>query len=486
MQQPAPGITLLGLGPGNPDLLTRQAWKVLEASEEIYLRTRQHPVVEALPASLRLHSFDSLYEGGESFAAVYAQIIETILALARRPQGVVYAVPGHPFVAEMTGPEIARRARAEGLSVQVIEGMSFLEPVFTALHVDPFPHTALVDALELAVAHVPPFPPNVPAVIAQIHSSMVAADVKLTLNALYPDEHPVQYLHAAGTNHEVVENLALFEIDRSPHIGLMTVLYVPPLGVASSFEAFQEVMAHLRAPDGCPWDREQTHQSLRASLLEETYELLEALDAEDMPGMQEELGDLLLQVVMHSQIASEEGEFTMAGVLQGINTKIVRRHPHVFGDVKLDGVQGVLKNWELLKAGERAANNQAEKSLLDGVALALPALVQADQYQQRAARVGFDWPNIQGVLDKLDEELGEVHSAENVEEQANEIGDLLFAVANLARWYKVDPESALRKANARFRKRFTYIEAAARLQGRAVSDLSLEEMEGVWQQAKKL
>ena len=317
--------------------------------------------------------------------------------------------------------------------MRVVEGLSFLEPLFTALGIDPFPSVALVDALEVAAAHVPPFPPSVPAVIAQIHSKMVAADVKLTLNALYPDEHPVFLVHAAGTHNELVEHLALYEIDRSPHIGLLTVLYVPPLAPSTSFESFQEVMAHLRAPDGCPWDQEQTHQSLRASLLEETYELLEALDAEDAQGMQEELGDLLLQVVMHSQIASEEGDFNMADVLHGINSKIVRRHPHVFGDLEVEGVEGVLKNWEALKAGERAANNQVEKSLLDGVALALPALVQADQYQQRAARVGFDWPDVQGVLDKLEEELGEVHAAQDAEQRANEIGDLLFAVANLAR-----------------------------------------------------
>lgn len=478
-------ITLLGLGPGDPALLTRQAWEALESAAEIYLRTRQHPVVESLPSHLRLHSFDDLYESAETFEQVYEQIVQQVLELGRRPGGVIYAVPGHPFVAEATAPEIARRARSQGMSVRVVEGLSFLEPVFTALGLDPFPHLTLIDALQLAAGHVPPFPTGAPALIAQIHSRMVAADVKLTLMSLYPDEHPIRLVHAAGTSQQVVEELALYEIDRSSHIGLLTALYLPPLAPQTSFEAFLEVVAHLRAPDGCPWDREQTHRSLREDLLQETYEALAAMDAGDVEGMREELGDLLLLLLLHTQIASDEGEFTIADVLSGIHEKIVRRHPHVFGDVQIRDEQHLLQNWERLKAQERVENGKAEASLLDGVPLALPALAQAEQYQKRAARVGFDWPDVQGVLDKLVEELHEVHQAAEGEERAREIGDLLFAVANLARWYKVEPESALREANARFRQRFTYIERTAREQGRSLADLTVEEMEALWQQAKK-
>jgi tetrapyrrole methylase family protein/MazG family protein len=479
-----PGITLMGLGPGSADLLTRQAWQILESVPEVYLRTRQHPAVAGFPSQLNVHSFDDLYENGENFEAVYAQIVERVLTLAHRPEGVVYAVPGHPLVAETSSLEISRRAKQEGIPVRVVEGLSFLEPTFTALGIDPIAHTALVDALDLTTVHVPPFPPSAPAIIVQVYSREVASDVKLTLMATYPDEHPVKLVHAAGTVDVQVESLALHEIDRSSQIGLLSSLYVPALEPETSFEAFQEIIAHLRAPDGCPWDREQTHLSLRPSLLEETYELLSALDAEDIDGMREEFGDLLLQIVLHAQIASEYGEFDMTDVLRGIHTKIVHRHPHVFGDLELRDKQGVLQNWERLKEQERAANGKAEASLLDGVALAQPALVQAEQYQRRAARVGFDWPDIQGVLDKLDEELAEVHSAQDARARAAEIGDLLFAVVNLARWNDVDPESALREANARFRKRFFHIEQAAKAQGRSISDLSIDEMEAFWQEAK--
>ncbi len=479
------GSTVLGLGPGDPGLLTRQAWQILESSLEIYLRTRKHPVVDSLPADIQIYSFDDLYEASQTFEEVYEKIVQHVLELGKRPQGVVYAVPGHPYVAEATSPEIIRRARAEQLPVRVVDGLSFLEPVFAALEIDPYPNLALVDALELVASHVPSFPTSFPALIAQIHSPAVAADLKLTLTSLYPDEHPVKLVHAAGTAQQLVENLALYEIDRSPHIGLLTALYLPPLGANTSFEAFLEVVAHLRAPEGCPWDREQTHLTLRADLLEETYEALAALDAADSQGLREELGDLLLLILLHSQIASDNGEFTIADVLRGVNTKIVHRHPHVFGDVQAADAGTVLKNWERLKAEERLSQGKSEASLLDGVSLALPALVQAEQYQKRAHHVGFDWPDVQGVRAKLDEELQEVDAAVGEAEQSDEIGDLLFAVVNLARWFHLDAESALRESNARFYKRFSSIEAAARSQGRAVSDLSLDEMEALWQKAKK-
>ena len=483
-----PSITILGLGPGGAELLTRQAWQVLETSTELYLRTRHHPTIAGFSPHLLIHSFDELYETHASFEAVYAAIVEQVLALGRRPQGVIYAVPGHPFVAEATSPEIARRARLEDLPVRIIEGLSFLEPTCTALGIDPLPHTALVDALQLAEAHVPPFPPDAPAIIAQVHSQPIASELKLTLMEVYPDEHPVQLVHAAGTPEQVIESVRLYEIDRSPHIGLLTSLYLPPMAPGSSFEAFQEIIAHLRAPDGCPWDREQNHQTLRTNLLEETYEALTALDANDPRGMQEEFGDLLLQIVLHAQIANEYGEYRMAEVIQHIYDKIVRRHPHVFGDVQVDSIGHVLQNWEKIKAAERKAakeDGEAAKGLLDGVALALPALSQAQEYQARAARTGFEWPQVQDVVDKICEESQEFINAPDHAERVYEIGDLIFALSNLARHYHIDAESALRETNARFKRRFGHIEQTAHQQGKALSDFTLDEMLALWQEAKR-
>ncbi len=481
------GITILGLGPGAATMLTRQAWDWLSNCHELYCRTRQHPVLDELPAEIKVYSFDDLYEQGDSFETVYDQIVHQVLALGQRPGGVTYAVPGHPYVAEATSPEIVRQARGLGIPVHIIEGLSFLEPTFTALEIDPYPALALVDALTLSNGHVPTFPPDSPALIAQIYSALVAAEVKMTLLETYPDQHPVKLVHAAGTPAEQVEMLALYEIDRSPHLGLLSSLFLPPLGMDTSFEAFHEVIAHLRAPNGCPWDREQTHLSLRKHLLEETYEALDALDQEDMPGLAEELGDILLQIGLHAQIASEEGDFNLTDVVKGINAKLIRRHPHVFGDWKVDGVSKVLQNWEKLKEAEREANGTAEaKGLLDGLPNALPALAQAQEIQDRAARVGFDWPTIDPVWAKVAEEIGEVREAKDPEARADELGDLLFAVVNLVRWHRVDSETVLRSSSQRFRTRFSYLEKRARQSGASLSEMSLAEMDRWWEEAKGL
>lgn len=478
------GITILGLGPGDPKLLTREAWDLLNIIPEIYLRTRHHPTIAGFPTKLIVHSFDDIYENGESFENVYRRIVDQVIELGQRSEGVVYAVPGHPFVAEATSLEIARKAEEIRLPLRIVEGISFLEASFAALQVDPLPETSVVDAFDLARAHFPPFPPSAAAMIAQIQSPQLATEVKLTLMASYPDEHPVKLVHGAGTSQSSVESLPLYMIDRDQEISSLTSLYLPPLGENTSFEAFQELVAHLRAPDGCPWDREQTHQSLRKHLMEEAYEVLTAIDENDPSALREELGDLLLQIVLHAQIASEYGEFNMTEVLRDIHVKLIHRHPHVFGDLKIKDKQGVLLNWERLKVAEREAEGKQGASLLEGVAIALPALIQSQAYQQRVARVGFDWPNVKGVIAKIEEEFEETLNAPNQDERAAEIGDLLFAVVNLARWFDIDAESALRQANARFYRRFTHLETAAKREGRELSDFSLDEMETLWQAAK--
>lgn len=479
------GITIIGLGPGDAGQLTCEAWQTLSEIGEAYLRTRQHPTVAGLPESLTVHSFDHFYETEETYEDVYAKIVEEILKLGARPEGVLYAVPGHPYVAEATAPEIVRRAKEASIPVRIIEGLSFLEPTFTAIKVDPFPNITLADALELAAGYHPAFPPDAPALVAQLHTRMLAGEVKITLMGQYPDEYPVVLVHAAGTPDELLEELPLHAIDQSEHIGNLTSLYVPALKDWTSFEGFQGLIAHLRAPEGCPWDREQTHQSLRTNLLEEAYEAIEAIDNDDPAEMQEEFGDLLLQVVLQTQIASEYGEFNMTDVIHGIHSKLVHRHPHVFGDEDLEDSDSVISNWERIKAAEREENGTAKvKGVLDGVSVAMPSLSVADLYQKRAARVGFDWPEIEGVFAKLEEEIDEFRIANTDKEQAEEFGDLLFALVNLGRWFKIDPESALRETNAKFRRRFVAIEDYARQNDLKLSDMSLQEMDEIWEKAK--
>lgn len=479
------GIVLLGLGPGDAGALTREAWLWLVDLDEIYLRTLYHQTVAALPETIKRFSFDAVYDKYDSIEKVFEEIVETIIELGERPEGVTYAVPGHPFVAEATCLEIVRRARQNNLPVRVIDGLSFLEPTFRALNLDPFPQIALVDAMKLSSMHVPSFASSQPALITQIYSKIVASEVKLTLMATYPDEYPVRLIHAAGTSEERVEMLQLHEIDKSLNFGLLSSLYVPGLEAGSAFEDFQEIIARLRAPDGCPWDKEQTHISLKPYLLEEAYEALEALDNEDMDALREELGDLLLQIVLHAQIGVEDGDFNMADVLRGISSKLIRRHPHVFAEVHVQDVAGVIHNWEAIKAEEREENGKPEKKgMLDGIPRALPALTQAQDIQKRVQRVGFDWPEIDGVLKKVYEELTELEAAEDVAERGAEAGDVFFAMVNLARWLGVDAESALRECNRRFRKRFAYIEQKAQKQGQSLDRLSFEEMDALWEEAK--
>ncbi len=477
-------IIIVGLGPGAPEQLTREAWRILSGVPEIWLRTAHHPVVSYLPDEIVIHTFDAFYEEAESFPAVYALITERILALAEA-QDVVYAVPGHPLVGEAAVRQILSRVERQGATVHIVEGLSFIEPTLSALqHVDALDGLTIVDAMDVMGAYHPPLNPAYPALVAQVYSRHVASELKLTLMAQYPDEHEVALVTGAGTSAQEVTWGPLYAIDRHP-LNLLTSLFLPALPSDASFENFQATVAHLRAPDGCPWDQEQTHESLRTSLLEENYEVLEAIDHGDSAALEEELGDLLLQVVLHAQIAYEYGEFDMTDVLAGIDRKLKRRHPHVWGDVDVGGADEVTLNWEALKRNEREVKGTPEKSLLDGVPTALPALAQAYAYLDRARRVGFDWPDRAAVLEKVHEELAEVQDAETDLAVFDEMGDLLLAIVNWARWLGVEPESALREANQRFARRFQHVEAAAHSLGESVADLEPSRLLEFWQEAKE-
>ena len=260
-------------------------------------------------------------------------------------------------------------------------------------------------------------------------------------------------------------------------------------GAATGFQALVELIARLRAPGGCPWDREQTHHSLKPMTIEEAYEVLEAIDDGDDRHLASELGDLLLQVVFHAQIAAEESRFTVADVVQAVSDKMVRRHPHVFGGQTATTSGEVLRNWEALKRAEQAEKGEDRAaSMLDSVSRRLPAAMEAYQMTTKASRVGFDWPDAAAVLDKVAEELAETREAVqggDARAAASEVGDLLFAVVNLARILGEDPESALKAANRKFRRRFGHVEDRLRERGSSPAESNLEEMESLWTEAKQ-
>jgi tetrapyrrole methylase family protein/MazG family protein len=380
--------------------------------------------------------------------------------------------------------KLRERAAQENISVEIVSGISFVEPTLALVGVDGMEGLQVFDGITIGGQHHPPINPDYPALLGQVYSRAVAANVKLTLMNQYPDDFPVVLVHGAGTEQPMVERVPLYAIDRSEHIAHMTTLYIPALGEMSSFEQFQEIIAHLRAPEGCPWDKEQTHLSLRRYLLEETHEVLEALDAEDDDALAHELGDLLLQIVLHTQIAIDDGAFKMTDVLRHINQKMIYRHPHVFGEGTAATAGEVVRNWEKLKQAEQATQGITRESLLDGIPAGMGALMQALRYQEKAAKVRFDWDAVDSVVAKVREEIDEVLTAQTEAESTGEIGDLLFVVVNWARWLKVDPEVALRQTNAKFYRRFRYIETALAEQGKTLQDSSLAEMDALWNAAK--
>lgn len=447
-------ITILGLGPGDPAYLTREAWQVLLDAEEIHLRTTDHPTVDSLPEHLRVHSFDHLYEALPTFASVYQAIAQEVLELAERSEEIIYAVPGHPWVGEATTPLICQAATERGIPVRIVGGVSFLEPLLAAVGVDPVDGLQVTDAMLLAADHHPPLLVDRPAVVAQCYSRSLASDVKLTLLNGYPDKHPVTVVRAAGTADEQLLTLPLYALDRGEFFDHLTSLYLPPAEESGSYAALHEVVAHLRAPDGCPWDQAQTHQSLRTGLLEESYELLAALDAEDPDKMREELGDLLLQLMLHIQIATEEGEFKLPDVIAAIVNKLKRRHPHVFGEHTVSGVDEVLSNWEEIKRAERGENKR-NGGLLEGLPPTLPALAQAQAYQRRLARVGFLGLDALGLREEELAAAAQLLAGVEGEEDAEaRLGSRLLALAELARQRDIDLEGVLRAANARLAARF--------------------------------
>ncbi len=303
------------------------------------------------------------------------------------------------------------------------------------------------------------------------------------LRALYPTDHPVQPI-TGGQPAQTVATIA----DDALRASTWFVPAVEALANVASPHALPWLVARLRAPDGCPWDREQDHLSLRKFLLEETYEVYDALEQGSTPQLAEELGDLLLQIVLHAQYGAEDGVFDMADVHRAVVAKIVRRHPHVFGDVVANSAAQVIRNWEQIKAGERAGRTASDANMpaaFEGLSRSLPALAYAQEMQERAASLGYDWPSLEGVLDKVKEESAEIIAARDDHEKREEFGDLLLVLVNMARKLGIDSEAALRAASAKFAARFAGVERLAAQRGVDLKTLTLDELDELWQQAKK-
>lgn len=411
-------------------------------------------------------------ESGKESAGLFDRL--STLSTESDEVRVLYVTPVQPFSVDLLGRQLVEQAEyvVEIQGADALTALSTLNPSVMSGGVQ------TLDGLKVMNDLFPVFSTGMDVHLHLAGITISQTNLVASLRQVYPDTHTLYVL-----KHQKWQTSSLRDLDQASDevIGL----FIPLLAEDSTLESFMRVIARLRAPDGCPWDRKQTHTSLRPYLLEEAYEALETLDKGDLPGLREELGDILLQIALHTQIAVENGEFTIAEVMQGINRKIVSRHPHVFADVNVRDDRDVVQNWEKLKEIERATNGNAhQEGLLDGIPAILPALSQAQSIQERAARVGFDWPEIQPVIEKVNEELQEVSQAQSALDREHELGDLLFAVVNLVRWHKVDAESALRYTNAKFRKRFAYIESQAKTARRDLQKMTLEEMDALWEEAK--
>ncbi|HEY3079694.1 MAG TPA: nucleoside triphosphate pyrophosphohydrolase [Chloroflexota bacterium] len=493
-------LTIVGLGPAGPELLTREAHDLISRADELYVRTRRHPTIAGLPFSGRLRSFDALYRRGATLEDVYATIAERLLRLAGRPRGVLYAVPGHPLVGERAVALTLALAAVQGVETRVVAGLSFLETAFAAARLDPLAAgLQILDAASLVADHFTPegrrqpfaerwrwIDPTLPAVVAQVDSRRLASGLKLALLESYPPDH--ELVLARGGPRGGTSRLPLVELDRAA-VDHLTTVVVPPvarLDDLGGFETLRHVVARLRAPGGCPWDREQTHESLRRELIEETYEVVDAVDrgagGGDWSGLAEELGDVLMILMLHVQIASEGERFWLEDVLGAIDAKLLRRHPHVFGDVSVSSTADVLKNWDAIKRAEKGDRHGASR--LGEVPASLPALARAQALQRRARRTGFAWASVDGAWTKVEEELAELRRAGTGQERREEVGDLLWMIGELANWLGVDAEEALREATTKFVRRFQAMERIASDRGDRFERLGVERQLELWRAVK--
>ena len=489
----APRITVVGLGPGGRDHVTTETLAAIERLPHRHLRTSVHPtahLVADAPGGAITH--DDLYESADTFDEVYRQIVDRLVGDAADHDEILYAVPGSPMVLEQTVEHLRRRAADGQIELVTLPAMSFLDVAWARLGVDPVDsNVTLVDghAFTAAAAGV-----HGPLLVAHVHADWVLSEIKLARDegALDADgSDPITVLQRLGTPDERVVTTTWDQLDRDIDADHLTTLWIPRLGVpvGAEYVRFHQLTRTLR--ERCPWDVEQTHESLVPYLLEETYEVVDALQALDPDDpttdddLVEELGDLLYQIEFHATIAEQEGRFTIADVARGVHDKLVRRHPHVFGDEVADDTGTVLSNWEDIKRAEKAERGRT--SIFDGIPRSMPALSYAAKVGKKASKVGFDWPDVSGALPKVTEEVAEVAEAidgADDSEIAAELGDLFFAAVNVARHVGVDPELALRAATDKFRRRFEGVERLASERGIDLRAAALATLDSLWDEVK--
>lgn len=478
-------IKIIGLGPGDKRALTLGAIEELQKCKNVYFRTAIHPTVEHIKnMDIKFETYDNRYESKETFDEVYQSIAEDLIERYKDLKDIVYAVPGHPLVAEKSVNILIDLCKENSIEYEILPAVSFVDAVMEAIKVDPVEGMKIIDAFDI---HNQVLDKRVGTIITQVYDPYISSEVKLALGEYYGDDFEIYFVRAAGVKGlESIRKIKVYEIDRQEDIDYLTSLYIPKgnEGV-KDFNDLLSVMSILRGEDGCPWDIKQTHESIKRCLIEECYETIEAIDEEDENKLIEELGDVLLQVVFHAQIGKDDGYFNINDVIQGITNKLITRHPHIFGNVNVEDANEVLENWDAIKKKEQG--HETYTDVLKHVSKSLPALIRSKKVQEKAAKVGFDWDNVEPAMDKVLEEIKEVkdvYKSQNRVKILEEIGDLIFACVNVARFLDIDPEDAVNYTIEKFIKRFQFIEESAIEKGYNLEEMTLSQMDELWEKAK--
>jgi tetrapyrrole methylase family protein/MazG family protein len=480
-------IKIVGLGPGAKEALTIGTIYELENNKNIFLRTQKHPTVDYLnEKNIKFNTYDNVYETIGSFDKVYLNIANDLIKKHDDLGDLVYAVPGHPLVAEKSVFNLVELCKCHNIEYKIMPAVSFIDAMIESLRIDPIEGLKVIDAFDIGNQILDK---RIGTIITQVYNQLIASEVKLKLLDQYNDETEIYYVRAAGIKEqESIRKIPLFELDMQEDIDYLTSIYIPKdLKNKKDFNDLLEIIEILRSEDGCPWDKEQTHKSLEKALIEESYEVVDAIEQDDDNSLIEELGDVLLQVVFHASIGKDDGYFDISDVIQSICNKMISRHPHVFKNPSaLNSSEEVIVNWDELKKKEKGYDSLTEE--MKGITKGLPSLLRAHKIQEKAKKVGFDFEDVSFAVKKIKEELEEVidvYNTKNVEKIKEEIGDLLFSCVNVARFLKVDEEIALNYTIDKFIRRFSYIERVAKEKNIELTNMHLDEMNKLWEISKK-
>ena len=472
-------IQIIGLGAGGEDDLTVKAQKALTERIPTFVRTDRHPIVNELKKNIDIASFDDYFEKYETFNEVYGNIVNTLIEQSKQYGKINYCTAGSPYYGDIVTKKLINEYKNK-INTIIIDGMSFLDKCLKLSGYADYNNIKILDCLE---ADEFSFDVNSFNIITQVYDLESASRLKVKLMEIYPEDVNSLIIDVLGEN---VKKVPLFMLDQEKNYGFSTYFCILPIEISKNrvynVDNLLRIVKLLRSPDGCPWDKKQTHHSIRQHVIEEAYEVVDAIDNDDVDNLVEELGDLLLQVVFHAELGSEEGYFNFSDVVTDVCKKMYFRHPHVFGDVKANDVEEALTSWENSKLKEKNLTSYTDN--LKNVPKALSTLSRSYKIQKRAAEVGFDWPTAEGAILKIKEELFEFieeYNNDNIENMEEEFGDLLFALVNFARFEKINPDIALNKTINKFINRFEYIEKNST---KDLKKMTLKEMDELWEKSK--